>query len=353
MQLSTCHLRPCSSRMMRYLHPVHPIARLVLDGDERGVARACRLADDRADGFTDILKDLYPFTGNAWIVGITGSPGAGKSTLSSRLVEFWRRNSKRVGVIAVDPSSPFSGGAILGDRIRMQRHFVDPDVFIRSLASRGTLGGLSRSAIDIVRILDAWGANVVLIETVGVGQDEFDVIRAAHSTILVLAPGMGDSIQAIKAGILEVADVFAVNKADTAGVDAVVRDLELMIALGQRTVGSKYLGYSGISGVGDNHEAVEWMSPIVRCAATHGQGVDALATALDSHFSWLRSSKEGALRVERRRREQLSLEIRHAIVDAALREISADIDRALLDMASGDTDPYTVGERLVKLFTRS
>ena len=178
----------------------------------RAVARACRMADDRADGCLDMLKDLYTHTGKAWIVGVTGNPGAGKSTLCDRLIQLWRAQSLRVGMVAVDPTSPFSGGAILGDRIRMQQHFEDPDVFIRSLATRGALGGLSRSAVDIVRVLDAWGADVVIVETVGVGQHEIDITRAAHTTCVVVAPGMGDDVQASKAGILECADVFAANK---------------------------------------------------------------------------------------------------------------------------------------------
>ncbi|HPB97160.1 MAG TPA: methylmalonyl Co-A mutase-associated GTPase MeaB [Polyangiaceae bacterium] len=212
---------------------MNPTAKRVLERDVRGVARACRLVDDRVDGYIEMLKDLYPHTGKAWVVGVTGNPGAGKSTLTDRLVAYWRGEGKRVGVVAVDPTSPFSGGAILGDRIRMQRHFEDPDVFIRSLATRGALGGLSHSAMDTVRILDAWGADVVLVETVGVGQDELEITRAAHSTLVVMAPGLGDGIQAIKAGILEIADVFAVNKADRDGADATVRDLELMVALGK------------------------------------------------------------------------------------------------------------------------
>ncbi|HTN83279.1 MAG TPA: methylmalonyl Co-A mutase-associated GTPase MeaB, partial [Sorangium sp.] len=208
---------------------MHPLAEKVLARDMRATARACRLVDDRVGDHAAILKDLFPHTGRAWVLGVTGNPGAGKSTLTDRLIGVFRKQGRRVAVVAVDPTSPFTGGAILGDRIRMQAHFGDPDVFIRSLATRGALGGLSRSAADIARVLDAWGADVVLVETVGVGQDELEITRMAHTTLVVAAPGMGDEVQAIKAGILECADVFAVNKADRDGADAAVRDLELMI----------------------------------------------------------------------------------------------------------------------------
>ena len=215
---------------------MHDLAARVLAHEARAVARAMRLVDDRAGDYAQILKDIFPHTGKAYVVGITGNPGAGKSTLADRMIEAWRKEGKTVGVIAVDPTSPFSGGAILGDRIRMQRHATDEGVFIRSVATRGHLGGLSRSARDMVRILDAYGADVVLVETVGVGQDELEITRTAHSTLVVMAPGMGDEVQAIKAGILECADVFAVNKADRDGVDATVRDLELMASLGSESI---------------------------------------------------------------------------------------------------------------------
>ena len=200
------------------------LAARVVAGEVRAAARACRLVDDAAPGHVDLLKALFPHTGRAWIVGVTGNPGAGKSTLVDRLIAALRAQGKKVAVVAVDPTSPFTGGAILGDRIRMQRHFEDPGVFIRSLATRGALGGLSRSARDVVRVLDAWGADVVLVETVGVGQDELEITRTAHTTLVVMAPGMGDDVQAIKAGILECADVFAVNKADREGADSTVRE---------------------------------------------------------------------------------------------------------------------------------
>src|SRR5438270_494534 len=205
---------------------MHDLASRVLAKDPRAVARAMRIIDDRSGDFITVLKDLFPHTGNAYVVGVTGNPGAGKSTLADRLIEALRAQNKTVGIIAVDPSSPFTGGAILGDRIRMQRHAIDPGVFIRSVATRGHLGGLSRSARDMVRVLDAYGCDVVLVETVGVGQDELEITRSAHTTLVVMAPGMGDEVQAIKAGLMECADVFCVNKADREGADATVRDIE-------------------------------------------------------------------------------------------------------------------------------
>src|SRR3984957_13001246 len=272
---------------------MHDLSKGVLEKEPRAAARALRLIDDRTPPFSDILKDLFPHTGKAYVVGVTGNPGAGKSTLVDRVIEVYRKQGKTVAVIAVDPTSPFSGGAILGDRIRMQRHAEDPGVFIRSVATRGHLGGLSRSARDMVRVLDAYGADVVLVETVGVGQDELEITRMAHTTLVVVAPGMGDEVQAIKAGILECADVFAVNKADREGADAAVRDLELMIALGRETMGtaSKLRGHGahghhlhgaglagGVSDAGGeapsaSGEAARWTPPIVRCIATRGEGI--------------------------------------------------------------------------------
>ena len=249
---------------------MNELAKEVTAGSVRAAARACRMVDDEQPGHIELLKEIFPATGKAWIVGVTGNPGSGKSTLVDRLIELLRARDAKVAVVAVDPTSPFSGGAILGDRIRMQRHEGDPKVFIRSLATRGALGGLSRSARDVVRVLDAWGADVVLVETVGVGQDELEVTRTAHTTLVVMAPGMGDDVQAIKAGILECADVFAVNKADLEGADATVRDLELMIALGAETVfGGGHSATHGAHGL-DTAKAVvrhgegKWVPPIQR-----------------------------------------------------------------------------------------
>ena len=201
----------------------------ILKGDIRAAARLMRYIDDEVASAREELKNLFPHTGRAHIIGLTGAPGTGKSTLVDTLIQAFRDKGKTVGVIAVDPTSPFTGGAILGDRIRMQRHSLDPDVFIRSLATRGNLGGLSRSTHEIVDVMDAMGKDVILVETVGVGQDEVEIVRLAHTNIVVLIPGMGDEIQAIKAGILEVGDIFVINKSERDGADKTVREMEIML----------------------------------------------------------------------------------------------------------------------------
>jgi LAO/AO transport system kinase len=316
-----------------------------------------RLIDDRAAPFSDILKELFPHTGKAYVVGVTGNPGAGKSTLSDRLIEAYRKQGKTVGVIAVDPSSPFSGGAILGDRIRMQRHAEDPGVFIRSVATRGHLGGLSRSARDMVRVLDAYGADVVLVETVGVGQDELEITRTAHTTLVVVAPGMGDEVQAIKAGILECADVFAVNKADRDGVDGAVRDLELMIALGSEAMVAAGKGRGhvvhGTANAGANAGAgasARWTPPIVRCVATRGDGVAALVEGLERHKAWLEGSEAGRARRRARLAEEVRDGLREALVDAAVLALGPRIEEAVKKVDAREVDPYTATEELVAAF---
>ncbi len=214
------------------------LAERILCGDIRAAARLMRDVDDGFPSALEELKTLYPHAGNAYIIGITGPPGAGKSTLTDQITAAYRSVGKRVGIVAIDPTSPFTGGAILGDRIRMNRHADDEGVFIRSLATRGALGGISRSTGEVVNIMDAMGMDVVIIETVGVGQDEIDIVRMAHTTVVVMVPGLGDDIQAIKAGILEIADVFVVNKADRDGADRTARELAMMLELGNRKEGA-------------------------------------------------------------------------------------------------------------------
>jgi LAO/AO transport system kinase len=335
---------------------VHPLATKVLARDTRGAARACRLVDDRVGDYRTILKDLFPHTGRALTVGITGNPGAGKSTLTDRLIGAYRAQGKRVAVVAVDPTSPFSGGAILGDRIRMQAHFTDPDVFIRSLATRGALGGLSRSAADVVRVLDVWGADVILIETVGVGQDELEITRMASTTLVVMAPGMGDDVQAIKAGILECADVFAVNKADRDGADATVRDLELMIALGGEVTkaGSHSRGHS--AGSLDlekqvvRHASGRWIPLIQKTVSTRGEGIAELLVKLDQHRAWLTGTPEGAARRKQRLREAMHVELREALTEAAIGALGAAIEASTAAVEAREMDPYTAAEKLVEAF---
>jgi LAO/AO transport system kinase len=331
----------------------------VLSGHPRAIARAMRVIDDRVPGWLDLLKGLWPHTGKAYVLGVTGNPGAGKSTLVDRLIEAFRADARRVGVVAVDPTSPYSGGAILGDRIRMGRHTMDEGVFIRSLATRGHMGGLSRSARDVARVLDASGFDVILIETVGVGQDELEVTRTAHSTLVVMAPGMGDEVQAVKAGILECADVFAVNKADRDGADATVRDLELMIALGNETIRalSKSRGHAthtsadahvGAGGTGEM--GGRWTPPIVKCVATRGDGVPEIMAALHQHRAWVESTEAGRARRKLRLAEEMRETLREALIDAAVHDLGHRIDQAVLEVETRGVDPYTATERLVEAF---
>ena len=304
-------------------------------GDARSVARLISLVEDASPKLREVAAALAPHTGRARVIGLTGSPGVGKSTSTSMLVRALREQGHRVGVLAVDPSSPFSGGALLGDRVRMQDHATDGGVFIRSMASRGHLGGLAWATPQAVRVLDGAGCDVVLVETVGVGQAEVEVASTADSTLVLLAPGMGDGIQAAKAGILEVADVLVVNKADRDGAAQTVRDLKAMLGLGGR-----------------HSEPGAWRPPIVQTVAARGQGVEELLTALDRHADWLARSGEG----ERRRRARAAAEI-EAIAVAALRERIGDLhgSDALTTLAgrvvAGELDPYAAADTLVETLT--
>lgn len=334
------------------------LAERIVSGELRAVARAMRDVDDRVPGYLDLLKEIFPHTGKAFVVGVTGNPGAGKSTLTDRLIEQLRAKSKRVGVICVDPTSPYTGGAILGDRIRMTRHASDEGVFIRSVATRGHLGGLSRSARDMVRVLDAYGCDVVIVETVGVGQDELEITRTAHSTLVVTAPGLGDEVQAIKAGILETADVFAVNKADREGADATMRDLELMIALGSEAMVAAGKRRGHVVHGGQKVDVVQadapkpdvWTPPIVKCVATRNEGITEIVDALERHHAWLEDTEPGRARRRLRLAEEVRESLREALIEEATTALSAELDAAVSAVEARATDPYTAIEDLLVQF---
>ena len=304
-------------------------------GDPRALARLVSLIEDSSPRLRSVMKELAPLAGHARVIGLTGSPGAGKSTVTSALVTAYRRQGLRVGVLAIDPTSPFTGGALLGDRIRMQDHATDRDVFIRSMASRGHLGGLAAATPQVVRALDAARFDVILIETVGVGQVEVEIAAMANSVAVLVVPGMGDSIQAAKAGILEIADVFVVNKADRPQAHETIRDLRSMIALAER-------------GPGD------WRPPIVKTIATTGEGIDELAGKLDAHYSWLSGSGERDRRRVARAREEVA-----ALALGALRSRMSRLpgDSALgpvaARVADGQTDPYSAADELLDALTDS
>jgi LAO/AO transport system kinase len=299
-------------------------------GDPRALARLVSLVENGSPQLRRVMKLIAPRTGQARVIGLTGAPGVGKSTITGALVRAYRGRGQRVGVLAVDPTSPFTGGALLGDRVRMQEHATDDGVFIRSMASRGHLGGLSWAAPQALRILDAAGFDVVLIETVGVGQAEVAIASLADTTLVIVAPGMGDSVQAAKAGILEIADIFVVNKSDRPGAQEAVRDLRTMLAMApQRDEGA-------------------WKPPIVLSSAASGDGIDDLVGRLDEHASWLAESGEGERRRVARAREEIT-----ALAVAQVRErLGALPGEARLEdlagqVAVGKLDPYSAADELI------
>jgi LAO/AO transport system kinase len=302
-------------------------------GEARAVARLISLVEDESPLLREVMAGLAPHAGHAQIVGVTGSPGVGKSTSTNALVSALRAQGKRVGVLAVDPSSPFSGGALLGDRVRMQDHALDPGVYIRSMASRGHLGGLSWSTPQALRVLDAAGCDVVVIETVGVGQSEVEIAGLADTTLVLIAPGMGDGIQAAKAGILEIGDVYVVNKADREGADQVRRDLRNMLALAERPEDG-------------------WRPPIVQTVASTGQGVDEVVEKIDAHRGWLESSGELRNRRVRRARDEIE-----AIAVTSLRRRWGDVlartelDELAEKVVAGACDPYAAADSLLESYT--
>lgn len=306
------------------------------EGRPRAVARLISLVEGASPQLREVMAALAPLTGNAYVVGLTGSPGVGKSTSTSALVTAYRKQDKRVGVLAVDPSSPFSGGALLGDRVRMSEHASDPGVYIRSMATRGHLGGLAWAAPQAIRVLDAAGCDVILVETVGVGQSEVEIASQADTSVVLLAPGMGDGIQAAKAGILEIGDVYVVNKADRDGADATARELNHML------------------GLGEARRPGDWRPPIVKTVAARGEGVDEVVEALEKHRAWM--EERGVLAERRRARAAREVE---TIAVTALRERIGDLhgDRRLSALAerivAGELDPYRAADDLVTGLTQA
>ena len=297
-------------------------------GDSRALARAISAVENRTPGWSELLKALFQHTGRARILGLTGAPGAGKSTLVDHLARLYRKQNRTVGIIAVDPTSPYTGGAILGDRIRMQEHFSDPGIYIRSMATRGSLGGLARTTADVATVLDASGRDLVMIETVGVGQDEVDIVRLADITVVILVPGMGDDVQTIKAGIMEIADIFVINKSDREGAERVEREVRALQSLAVRS---------------DN-----WTPPIVKTVATEGTGVQELATAVGEYEAYLQEENLVLKRNIQNWQERLIEMLRDALLEKARQQIGdGNVARYAAEVAEHKRDPYTLVEEIV------
>ncbi|ANF21911.1 methylmalonyl Co-A mutase-associated GTPase MeaB [Thermococcus piezophilus] len=304
----------------------------MLNGDKRATARLITLVENDEEKAREIIKRIYPYTGNAYIVGITGPPGAGKSTLLDKLIRVAREEGKLIGVIAIDPTSPFTGGALLGDRIRMQRHSTDPGVFIRSMATRGSLGGLAKATSDAIKVLDAYGCDVIFVETVGVGQIEIDIVKTADTVVLVTVPGLGDDIQAIKAGLMEIADIFIINKADKEGADATYFELNLMLDLEK-----------------ERWEKRGWRPPIIETVATTMKGIRELWKAIKDYMEFLEESGE----IERKRKFRAEEEIKTIISGTIVRKISERLTEdevtALIDrIVRREMDPYSAADLVLE-----
>ena len=301
-------------------------------GDVRSVARAISAIENSTPESVELLKALFPLSGKARVVGLTGAPGAGKSTLVDQLAREYRKRNSTVGIVAVDPTSPYTGGAILGDRIRMQAHHADTGIYIRSMATRGFLGGLARTTADVATALDASGKDVVLIETVGVGQDEIDIVRLAEVTIVILVPGMGDDVQSIKAGIMEIADIFVINKSDRDGADNVEKEIRAMQSLAMR---------------GD-----DWMPSIVRTVATEGKGVPELAAAIDEYEKYLDKNQLRLKKKISNWRERLVEMLRESLLQRLTRENlnEQQLNAYAAEIAAHKRDPYTLVEEIIGSF---
>ncbi|MDR3749313.1 MAG: methylmalonyl Co-A mutase-associated GTPase MeaB [Acidobacteriota bacterium] len=295
----------------------------------RALSRAISTVEDHTGESRELLKALFPYSGNAMLLGLTGSPGAGKSTLVDQLAHHYRRQGKTIGVVAVDPTSPFSGGAILGDRIRMQSHHADPGIFIRSMATRGSLGGLASTTADVATVLDASGRDIVIIETVGVGQDEVDIVRLADVTIVVLVPGMGDDVQTIKAGIMEIADIFVINKADREGAERVEREIRAMQSLAGRKD--------------------DWTPPIIKTVASDGTGIPELVAAIEKYQQHLQQNARAQIRRIENWRGRITEMLRDALFQRVLQYYLSEGEAAryAAEVAEHKRDPYSLVEKIV------
>jgi LAO/AO transport system kinase len=296
-------------------------------GDVRTLSRAISTVENRAPGWSDLLKALFPHTGKARVIGLTGSPGAGKSTLVDQLARLYRKQNQTVGIVAVDPTSPYTGGAILGDRIRMQEHYSDPGIYIRSMATRGSLGGLARTTADVTTVIDASGRDVILIETVGVGQDEVDIVRLAEITIVILVPGMGDDVQTIKAGIMEIADIFVINKSDRDGAENVEKEIRALQSLAMRHDG--------------------WTPPIVKTVASQGEGIAELASAVEQYEAYLGKENRALKKSVENWQERLVEMLRDTMLEKARQQLGdGQLGRLAAEVAEHKRDPYTLVEEI-------
>jgi LAO/AO transport system kinase len=296
-------------------------------GDVRALSRAISIVENRAPGWSDLLKALFPHTGKARVIGLTGAPGAGKSTLVDQLARQYRKENRTVGIVAVDPTSPYTGGAILGDRIRMQEHYSDPGIYIRSMATRGSLGGLARATADVTTVLDASGRDIILVETVGVGQDEIEIVRLADITAVILVPGMGDDVQTIKAGIMEIADIFVINKSDREGAENVEKEIRALQSLAMRNDG--------------------WTPPIVKTVASEGTGVSDLASAIGEYETYLQRENRALKKSAENWRERLVEMLRDTMLERARTKLGdGNLARFAAEVAEHKRDPYTLVEEI-------
>jgi LAO/AO transport system kinase len=307
---------------------IQPLVDQVRAGDLRALARAISTVENRTPGWSELLKAVFPHSGHARILGLTGPPGAGKSTLVDQLARHYRKENRTVGIIAVDPTSPYTGGAILGDRIRMQEHFADPGIYIRSMATRGSLGGLARTTADVATVLDAAGRDLIMIETVGVGQDEVDIVRLADITVVILVPGMGDDVQSIKAGIMEIADIFVINKSDREGADRVEREIVALQSLAVRSD--------------------RWTPPIVKTVASEGTGVKELAAAIHNYEVYLQEEHLILQKKVQNWQNRLIEMLRDALLEKAREHLAnGAVAGYAADVAEHRRDPYELIEQIV------